>query len=1617
MRIKQISVYQQTQALLCKNFLKKWRMKRESALEWGLPILLGLYVALLSEFRENIQIPEMPPQDLGRVDKFNISSIKIVYTPISNITQQIMNTTSFALLMKGTEIIGVPDRKDMDEILLQNLPDVVGIIFSDTFSYKLKFFQGYTVPFLREDLSGHCGRKYDGYSCILSKYWNRGFVTLQTVINAAIIEITTNHSVMDELMSVTAITMKTLPFISKDILQSEMFILYCLLYFSPFIYFLSLSVTKERKKCKDLMKMMGLQDSAFWLSWGLIYTAFIFIISIFIAIIITSAQVILMTGFMVIFTLLFLYGLSLLAFSFLMSVLLQKAALTNLFVLTLFWGSVGFTDFFKQLPSSVEWILSICSPFAFRTGMAQILHLDYNLNGVVFPDSSGESYTMLATFSVLALDGLIYLTLALYFDKILPYGNERRYSPLFFLSSSSCFRHRRTDNKVIEKDIDPKHPSDGYFEPIASEFQGKEAIRIRNVRKEYKSKSGKVEALKGLLFDIYEGQITAILGHSGAGKSSLLNILNGLSVPTEGSVTIYNKNTSEMHDLEEIRKITGVCPQNNVQIDLLTVKENLSMFAKIKGIRPKEVDQEVQQILLELDMQNIQDNLAIHLSEGQKRMLTFGIAILGDPQVLLLDEPTAGLDPFSRYRVWTFLKERRANRVILFSTQSMDEADILADRKVIMSNGELKCAGSSVFLKRKWGLGYHLSLYKSEICDPEQITSFINHHIPDAKLKIENKEKLVYTLPLERTSKFPDLFSDIDKCSGQGVMSYDISMSTLNEVFMNMERKSTIRQDFEQTEMIGDSENLSEMEPACSSHPEVQKTVSDMGLWRMQACAMARLRFLKLKRERKTLLTLLLMFGIALFPWIIESVAYSMIEQNGDWEFKTELYFLSSGQLPQEPRTSLLIINNTESNIEDFIQSLKHQNILLEVDDFENRNGTEGLSYNGAIIVSGKKKDYGFSIVCNTKRLHCFPILMNIISNGLLRMFNHTQYIRIERSPFSLNNIYIWTGLPESSGFILFVACCLSPYIAMSSISDHKKKASSQLWISGLYPSAYWFGQAVVDINLFNLILLSMYLIIYLTNRMDIYITSQAIFALVVVSLGYSASLIFLTYVISFIFRKRRKNSGLWSFCFYIVLTIVPYIILINDFNLTLIIVSMVLLPSSTLAVFLIFLLMESQEYYEEFQEFKYYLSAVDLLVCLIPYFQALLLVFVLRCMELKCGQKVIRKDPIFRISPQIRRVQPNPEVPVDEDEDVQAERMRASTALTTSNLDEKPVIIASCLHKEYAGQRKSCFSKRKKKIAARNISFCVKKGEVLGLLGPNGAGKSSSIRMIAGITSPTAGQVELKVGECKSVWGHLGYCPQENVLWPILTVKEHLEVYAAVKGLQKGDAAMVISRLVKAFNLHEQLNVPVQKLAAGTSRKLCFVLSILGNSPILLLDEPSTGIDPTGQQQIWQAIQAAVKSTERGVLLTTHYLAEAEALCDRVAVMVSGRLRCIGSIQHLKRKFGKDYILELKVKDPSQVSLVHTEILSLFPQAAQQERFSSLLTYKLPVEDVYPLSQAFHKLEAVKHNFNLEEYSLSQCTLEKVFLELFKKPELGNVDEEFDTTMRWKLLPYSDEP
>ncbi|XP_053426831.1 ABC-type organic anion transporter ABCA8-like isoform X2 [Nycticebus coucang] len=1618
---REISVCQQTWALLCKNFLKKWRMKRESLMEWITSLFLLLCVYLYPHDHEVVDLSSLPTKDLGRVDSFNDSTFSITYTPVTKTTQQIMKKVASASFLSDEKVLGMPDEAVTGELAGSYPEEVVRVIFTDTYSYHLKFLMGHKIPSRKEHRAhtGHCYQAGEDADCEVSLFWERGFVALQAAINAAIIEVTTNHSVMEQLMSVTGKYMKIPPFVSQAGVAMDLLLFLCVISFSPFTYYASINVARERKKMKGFMAMMGLRDSAFWLSWGLLYAGFIFIMALFLALIVKSTQFIILTGFMAVFTLFLLYGLSLIALVFLMSVLVKKSFLTGLvvFLLSVFWGSLGFTALYRYLPASLEWIFSLLSPFAFMLGITQCLRSDYDLNSNAPPHpSDGSSLLILINF-MLVFDTFLYLVLAIYFEKILPNEYGHQYSPLFFLKCSFWSQQQKAEQHMaLEDEIDFDLSSSDSFEPVSPEFHGKEAIRIRNVTKEYKGNPEKIEALKDLVFDIYEGQITAVLGHSGAGKSTLLNILSGLAVPTKGSVAIYNNQLSEMAHLENIIKLTGVCPQANVQFNFLTVKENLKLFAKIKGILPQEVDREIQRVLLELEMKNIQDVLTQNLSGGQKRKLTFGIALLGDPQIFLLDEPTAGLDPFSRHRVWSLLKERKKDRVVLFSTQFMDEADILADRKVFLSKGKLKCAGSSLFLKKKWGIGYHLSLQLNEICLQENITSLVKQHIPDAKLSASSEGKLVYTLPLERTNKFPELYKDLDSCPGLGIENYGVSMTTLNEVFLKLEGKSAIDESEiamlgeVRVESAGDTGRLVEMEQVISSLKEIKETIRGMALWRQQVCAIARVRLLKLKHERKAILSLLLILLIGLAPLLAQNILLKMYQNIYTWDLSPHLYFLAQGQPPRDPLTQLLIINKTGANIDDFIRSVEHQNIALKVDAFGRENGTDDPAYNGAITVCGNGKNYRFSLACNTKRLNCFPVLIDVLSNGLLAMVEPAAPERIQTDRSTTGGFMQYDPFAYAAYtlFWLVLAATCPPYIAMSSIDDYKNKAWSQLRISGLFPSAYWFGQALVDVPLYFFIFLFMFLMDYILNYKESMFTIINYIFQILCAISYTLALIFVTYTIAFIFRKGRKNSGIWSFCFFVVtvLAISGFVFVISESNLNFIVTF--LIPPATLlsCLLLYFYLFLTSGFFEEA------VGAESYFIFLIPLIHFIIFLFILRCLEWKFGNKSMRKDPFFRISPRDGDVCQNPEQPEGEAEDVQMERERTATALSSTNPDEKPVIIASCLRKEYSGRRKCCLSKGKNKVAARNVSFCVKKGEVLGLLGHNGAGKSTSIKVITGDTKPTAGQVLLKGSGGGDTLGFLGYCPQENALWPNLTAREHLEVYAAVKGLRKGDAKTSISRLVNALKLQDQLKAPTRTLSEGVKRKLCFALSILGTPSVVLLDEPSTGMDPEGQQQMWQAIRATFRNTERGALLTTHYMAEAEAVCDRVAIMVSGRLRCIGSIQQLKSKFGKDYLLEMKVKTPAQVEPLHTEILRLFPQAARQERFSSLMVYKLPVEDVRPLAQAFLKLEKVKQNFDLEEYSLSQSTLEQVFLELSKEQELDDLDEEIDPSVQWKLLP-----
>uniref|UniRef100_A0A8C3J6Q0 ABC transporter domain-containing protein n=1 Tax=Calidris pygmaea TaxID=425635 RepID=A0A8C3J6Q0_9CHAR len=217
-------------------------------------------------------------------------------------------------------------------------------------------------------------------------------------------------------------------------------------------------------------------------------------------------------------------------------------------------------------------------------------------------------------------------------------------------------------------------------------------------------------AVDGMNITFYEGQITAFLGHNGAGKTTTLSILTGLFPPTSGTVLIGGLDI-QTH-MDSIRPRLGMCPQYNILFNHLTVAEHILFYSQMKGRSRDEAEQELETMLEDMGLAHKRNEEAQNLSGGMQRKLSVAIAFVGEAKVVVLDEPTSGVDPYSRRSIWDLLLKYRSGRTIILSTHHMDEADILGDRVAIISQGKLFCSGSPVFLKNCFGSGFYLTLVR-----------------------------------------------------------------------------------------------------------------------------------------------------------------------------------------------------------------------------------------------------------------------------------------------------------------------------------------------------------------------------------------------------------------------------------------------------------------------------------------------------------------------------------------------------------------------------------------------------------------------------------------------------------------------------------------------------------------------------------------------------------------------------------------------------------------------------------------------------------------------------------------------------------------------------------------
>ncbi|KHJ82852.1 ABC transporter, ATP-binding protein, partial [Oesophagostomum dentatum] len=223
--------------------------------------------------------------------------------------------------------------------------------------------------------------------------------------------------------------------------------------------------------------------------------------------------------------------------------------------------------------------------------------------------------------------------------------------------------------------------------------------------------------------EAYVGQVTVLLGHNGAGKSTTFSVISGITAPTSGTVSIYDLDIRK--DRSACRKRIGLCPQANALFDRLTVNEHLWFIHGLKGAKGS-YKTEANQLLSQLKLDEKADDIATSLSGGQKRKLCVSMAVIGGSPVVLLDEPTAGMDPGARRDVETLLESIKVDRTVLLTTHYMDEAELLGDRVAIMAKGRVYCCGTPQFLKKRFGTGYVMTVVIAEKANAQDTASQVS---------------------------------------------------------------------------------------------------------------------------------------------------------------------------------------------------------------------------------------------------------------------------------------------------------------------------------------------------------------------------------------------------------------------------------------------------------------------------------------------------------------------------------------------------------------------------------------------------------------------------------------------------------------------------------------------------------------------------------------------------------------------------------------------------------------------------------------------------------------------------------------------------------------------------
>ncbi|XP_055994780.1 phospholipid-transporting ATPase ABCA3-like [Sorex fumeus] len=1410
-------------------------------------------------------------------------------------------------------------------------------------------------------------------------------------------------------------------------------------------------VWEKQNRLKEYQLLIGLSNWMLWAAYFVTYLA-LYLIDIFVICIIFCYKLKPKAIFQysdpsLVFVFLLCFAFSTIFFSFMISTFFNRvyfAVSFGGFICMAFYFPSSFVTAKLGEMSFLQRLIScLSSNTAMAVGASFLVRAEKNNIGLkwsnVFEPIKIEGFHFGHVLGMLLFDGFLYGIVAWYIEAVFPgeYGVPK---PWYFFVQYSywCRENPQASTKRSQYEDTIPNP---FFENEPTDLT--EGIQIKNLWKEFPARNMVKVAVQNLNLNLYEGQITVLLGNNGAGKSTTLSILTGFYPATSGEAYVNGYNVSEQ--IVEIRKSLGLCPQQNLLFNHMTVAEQLYFYCVLKGVPRNTRSIEIDQMLSTFHLLEKSHVRAELLNGGMKRKISIIIALIGGSKVVILDEPTSGMDPASRRSTWDLLQYYKQDRTVLLTTHYMDEADALGDRIAIMVNGSLRCCGSPLFLKNIFGVGYHLVMEKEPHCNVEKVSDLINEHIPTATLESDARNELSFILPKQESQSFKELFTHLESRGEElGITGFGAYNTTMEEVFLRVNtledfkpflKVSRSRAPSLVNKALKSNENMNASGNEISDTPTINESSNTSfntgcSLFYQQFMAMLLKKVLFNWRQWKLLLVQILAFlGSPLLLFEAEKFAKLDIDSH----FR-EL------DLKQYGKTIVPLSLTGSFNFSIFVKALE---TILQPDNHKlivmRGNLQTYLTENvdcihtciAAVAINATRTSIKVTSLFNAEAIHSPAVSLALVENVLLqlsspaslRVFNKPQPYIYEKA-----NIATADGLRVAI-YIHFGMALLMSGFCLLSVSERVSKAKHIQFMSGVSVLVYWLSSFLWDAIIFNLII-CLLLGVFKYCQVDIYVSDYRFLDTMLIFIIYGWSSIPLMYLMGFLYERPGSAYTMLSVFNYVSGIFTIIIDHIFEYGIRHVLSSPIVdFVCNAIVVFPNFNLGKCLVNYFAFYQRRILCSVRNpsaslnceelrnvyslnkkmigrpLIRMVIIGFICLFLIIFLETTFWKI-KIFFNKYILFGIYKACKKVKVSESLELEEeDEDVKNERNRVLT--------ETPELLNSALIlKEVI----KIYFKYPVVMALKNISLSVQKGECFGLIGYTGAGKTSLFRILTEEKTVTSGEVFIDgfniTENIQKVKSKVGYCPQFDALLEYMTAREMLIMFARLWGIPEHKIRQHVTVSLNSLQLEPQADKLIKTYSGGNKRRLSAAIALIGNPSVILMDEPSTCMDPLARHMLWGIVKEAC-ANDKTIMISSHSMEECDAICTKLAILVKGRIVCLGSPQHLKSKFGNIYVLKVKVKSEARDQMMEEFkdfIETTFPGSELKQETQGILNYYIPKKDT-SWGKLVDILENAKDQYSLEDYSISQMTLEQIFLN-FAVPEETNDEKERRMNLSTLELP-----